>query len=215
MIGKEIYKIWAPENSIWMPWVRPVPFVQMIESSKQKEYFNTTIPSIRYVNKAENNIAIIVDLPSYEGVCEGIGLAKLGFRPIPVYNGTNGQEGALSNIDNNSLEHSLMWGAFELKKLSLDEAANPVFLMDSDRMNSFKMNAKVYDNSWDIYSQDLPSSFFFLNHGIDSIIVRSDYIRRDLQKILYTYQKDGISVFQTNGYDEPKKVVIRKVKDKE
>lgn len=25
--NKEVYKIWAPENSIWSGWVRPVPFI--------------------------------------------------------------------------------------------------------------------------------------------------------------------------------------------
>lgn len=28
MIGKEIYKIWAPFDCMWTDWVRPVPFVR-------------------------------------------------------------------------------------------------------------------------------------------------------------------------------------------
>ena len=40
MIGKEIYKIWAPTNKKWVDWVRPVPFVMIDENYKVNEFCN-------------------------------------------------------------------------------------------------------------------------------------------------------------------------------
>ena len=34
MKGKDIYKIWAKENSKWANWIRPVPFVGINENMK-------------------------------------------------------------------------------------------------------------------------------------------------------------------------------------
>ena len=38
MKGKDIYKIWAKENSKWANWIRPVPFVGINENMKIYEF---------------------------------------------------------------------------------------------------------------------------------------------------------------------------------
>ena len=211
MIGKEIYKIWAPYGARWTNWIRPVPFVQL-NHIKTEEHFNNNIPKISYIDCCKTNMGIIIDLPSYEGVNEGIALAKLGFRPIPIYNGTNGQAGAISTVNNTALELSLIWGGLHLKNITLKDNAPPAFLLDSNRMNRFKMSEKVYDNSWDLYSQDVPTANFLLKSGINEIILRSDIMRKDVAKILYDYQKEGLTIFYTDGYELPKVIKIKKPK---
>lgn len=211
MIGKEIYKIWAPFGAKWTDWIRPVPFTQL-NNVKSEEYFNNYIPKINYIEDSKADIGIIIDLPSYESVNEGIALAKLGFRPIPIYNGTNGQAGAIATVDNTALELSLIWGAVQLKNIVLDDNGPPAFLLDSNRTNRFKMSEKVYDNSWDVCSQDMPTAKFLLNNGIKQIILRSNIIRKDIAKILYGYQKEGLTIFHTDGYVAPKVIKIKKPK---
>lgn len=215
MVGKEIYKIWAPVGTRWVDWVRPVPFVQIDETITSHEFFYNTIPTVHYIKGATKNTALVIDMPSYESVNEGIAVAKLGFRPIPIYNGVNAQLGAIATVDNTAIELSLIWGARQLKNTEIKNDAPPAFLLDSNRMNRFKMSDTVYDNSWDVYSQDLPTAEYFLNNGINKIIVRSDNIRKDLAKILYTYQKAGIKILHTEGYDKAKEVNIKKPKKKE
>lgn len=210
MTGKDIYKVWAPVGVKWIDWVRPVPFIEINDYSKTNEFCDFTIPNINYISELLEDTAIIVDLPNYDSIKEGIALAKLGFRPIPIYNGTNQQQGAMSNVDNHSIEIALVWGALELKQIEITNNAPPVFLLDSNRMHRFKMNVSIFDNSWDIYDQDIPTAEYFIKNGINKIIVRGQNIQKDLKVILYKFQKQGIKIFLTDGYEEPRMVNIRK-----
>ena len=47
-----------------------------------------------------------------------------------------------------------------------------------------------------------------------SIIVRSDILRKDLNKILYKFQKDGLKIYFTEGYDEPKLIKVKNIRYK-
>ena len=210
MIGRDIYNIWAPKGVKWIQWIRPVPFVAINEDFKAYDICDFTIPNITYINELPLNTAIIVDLSDDEGIKEGIGLAKLGFRPIPVYNGTEPQEGAMATVDNNVIEFGLIKGAMELQKITIANDAPPAFLLDSNRMHRYKMDESVFDNSWDIYPQDLPSAKYFLENGIDKIMVVGEKMQKDLKKILYKFQKDGIKISFVKRYEEPKEMVIRK-----
>lgn len=169
-----------------------------------------TIPHINYISEFSSDIAVIVDLPGNDSVKEGIAVARLGFRPIPIYNGTNEQTGAIPTVDNRDIQVALIKGALELQKTKISDNASPVFLLDSNRMDRFKMDDSVFDNSWDIYYQDMPSAEYFLKSNIKKIIVRGETIQKDLKKILYKFQKKGIKILFTCGYEEPKEVNIKK-----
>ena len=211
MIGKEIYKIWAPFDCKWTDWVRPVPFIQ-IDDEDFKVYKNANfdIPKINYIQELNENTAIIVDLPEYYSINDGIALSKFGYRPIPVFNGTSQTKGAKSTVDNHAVEIGLIFGAIELQKLNLKKDAPPVFLTDSNRLNRYKLDISIFDNSWDLYHQDLPSAEYFLENGINKIIVRGDSFSIDLKKILYIHQENGIKIYFTNGYEEPKEIRLKK-----
>lgn len=215
MTNKEAYKIWAPYGKRWVDWVRPVPFVSMNEYTKKYNFSGMSMTDIDYIDKSFNNTAIIVDLPGVQSVMEGVGLAKEGYRPIPVYNGTIEQSGARATVDNQSVGMALMWGAEKLADINISDDALPVFLLDSNRLNRFKMKISVFDNSWDIYHQDLPSAEYFINNGILKIVVVGERISKDLKKIFYGFQKKGISIYLKKEYEMPKKVLIRKQFDKD
>lgn len=215
MTGKEVYKIWAPAGRKWIDWVRPVPFVQIDdEDFKVYKSGNFSIPKINYINEFQKDIAIIVDLPEYYSINEGIALSKIGYRPIPVYNGTAETKGARATVDNHAVEAGLIWGAMELEKTELENDAPPVFLVDSNRLNRYKLDISIFDNSWDLYPQDIPSAEYFLKNGIDKIIIRGNSFNIDLKKILYKHQEKGMKIYFTEGYEEPKIVKLKKIKDK-
>ena len=215
MTGKEVYKIWAPFDAKWIDWVRPVPFVQIDdEDFKIYRNGNFNIPKINYIKELEENIAIIVDLPEHYSINDGVALAKLGYRPIPVFNGTAETKGAKATVNNHAVESGLIWGGIELQKLNLKQDAPPVFLTDSNRLDRHKLDISIFDNSWDLYHQDLPSAEYFLKNGIDKIIVRGNSFNKDLKKILYRHQEKGMKIYFTEGYDEPEEVKLKKVKDK-
>ena len=215
MTGKEVYKIWAPTGSKWTDWVRPVPFVQIDdEDFKVYKSRNFSIPKINYINEFQKDTAIIVDLPEYYSINEGIALSKIGYRQIPVYNGTAETKGARATVDNHAVETGLIWGAMELEKTELENDAPPVFLVDSNRLNRYKLDISIFDNSWDLYPQDIPSAEYFLKNGIDKIIIRGNSFNIDLKKILYKHQEKGMKIYFTEGYEEPKIVKLKKIKDK-
>ena len=58
MLSKEVYKIWAPYNGIWSPWVRPVPFVFIDENVDNKEYESFNIPSVIYLNNDDERFKL-------------------------------------------------------------------------------------------------------------------------------------------------------------
>ncbi len=210
MTAREIFKIWAPIAARWVEWVRPVPFINI--NSTTKIYTTTSFnePVIEYIIELKSDTAIIIDLPEGNAIVEGIELAKLGYRPIPIYNGTNPQPGAMALVENQGIENALIWGAKRLENMKIAHDAPPIFLLDSNRMHRYKMNTSVFDNSWDIYDQDIPSANYFLDHGITKIIVKSEKIQNDLIKILYKFQNKGIKIYFTNGYEEPQVYIVKK-----
>ena len=197
---KEIYKIWAPENDKWSGWVRPVPFVGINDKSKQYVNSNVSLPAIEYAEELTEKTAIIVDLPGRDSLLEGLSLAKIGYRPVPTYNGTMEQKGARATVDNQSIGEMLLWGATALADMELEEDLPPAFLLDKNRLQRYKLNGAIFDNSYDVYSQDLPTAEYFVNNGINRIIVVCDSLSKDLKKILKTYKKKKLVVKEVKRF---------------
>lgn len=210
MTDKELYRIWAPLGKKWIEWVRPVPFVEIHEYSKDYNITMFEVPALDFPEKKFGDAALIVDLPGAESVEVGIALAKEGYRPIPAFNGTIEQPGSRTTVDNQSVGMALLSGASELQKIELADDAKPAFLLDSNRLHRFRISVSVFDNSWDIYPQDMPSADYLLNNGIHKVVVIGERLSRDLKKILYEYQKKKIDIYLKKGFNEPKKVRVHK-----
>lgn len=205
MNNKDIYKIWAPANTKWVDWTRPVPFIGIGKQSKKFQPSNLLQTTSSFSDILDSSTAIIVDLPSTQSIEVGILLAQqYGYRPIPIYNGTIEQKGARATTDNSSISNALIWGAYILSHTELKKDAPPVFLTDKNRLQRHKVDLSIFDNSWDVYHQDLPSEEYFLNNGITKILVISDNLSKDLKKIFSEYPKKKIQIFLTDGYKDPK-----------
>ena len=194
MTNKECYRIWAPVGKKWTDWVRPVPFIAARENVKGYHVGELLIPSIDFIDESWENAAVIVDLPGDESIEVGLALASKGYRPIPIYNGTIEQENARATVDNQTVGAALLCGATILKEIEIEDEALPAFLIDKNRLNRFKMDESVFDNSWDVYPQDLPSADYFLNNGIQKIIVISDSLSKDLKEVFRKFKKKKISI---------------------
>ena len=212
MTAKETYQMWAPSKTKWTDWVRPVPFIGIDHPEQIHELIDYEIPSINYIKEVKNNTAIIIDIDGIDSIKEGIALAKIGYRPIPIFNGTNPPAKTLSTTNNKIIEPLLVWGAQELQNIKIDNTAPPVFLLDKNRLNRYKTSRGIFDNSWDIYPQDIPSHKYLKEQNIDTIIIRALNLNKDLEKILYKYQINNINILFTNGYEEPKPIKIKKQK---
>ena len=209
MVGREAFKIWAPPGCKWSAWVRPVPFI-FYNPDTLSQVMSYTLPDIFFTEELQSDTAIFVDLPDYEGVKVGLALAKLGWQPVPLYNGTDEKPGGKAITENHSIEYALIWGAGVLSGIDIKKDAPPAFLIDSNRMHRYRPDASVFDNSWDLYSQDIPSADYFLENEITKIVVFGEKIQKDLKRIFYKLQKKGIEFYFTKGYKEPERVAIRK-----
>ena len=209
MTGKDLYKIYAPIDAKWTNWVRPVPFVA-IDTYNVQANSRWEDRKVLFIDKYEKDTAIFVDLPNEESIEVGITLAKIGYRPIPVYNGVNEQIGSKPILEPSIIESSLIIGGEKLKQINLANDANPVFLLDSNRTNRHRANETIFDNSWDIYGQDIPSYNYFIKNGINKIIIVGSTIQRDLRKIFFKFQDAGIDFFVSNGYSKPQKIILKK-----
>ena len=209
MRGKEIYKIYAPNGAKWIDWVRPVPFVA-IDTYNRKTIANFLDREAMFLKKYQQDTAIFIDLPGKESIELGIGLAHIGYRPIPVFNGTDEQQGSQATTNTYLIESYLINGSQKLKNIELKNDANPTFLLDSHRTNRYRAKESIFDNSWDLYKQDIPSAEYFKQNGITKIIVVGETIQRDLKKIFLKFQEKGIDIYITDGYTLPKKVKLTK-----
>ena len=209
MRGKEIYKIYAPNGAKWIDWVRPVPFVA-IDTYNRKPIANFLDRKAMFLKKYQQDTAIFIDLPGKESIELGIGLAHIGYRPIPVFNGTDEQQGSQATTNTYLIESCLINGSQKLKNIKLKNDANPTFLLDSHRTNRYRAKESIFDNSWDLYKQDIPSAEYFKQNGITKIIVVGETIQRDLKKIFLKFQEKGIDIYITDGYTLPKKVKLTK-----
>lgn len=209
MIGKEIYKIYAPPGVKWTEWVRTVPFIA-IDTYNRKPSANWIDRKVMFLKQYEPNTAIFIDLPGKESIELGISLAYIGYRPIPLFNGTDEQEGSQPTTDSYLIESCLINSSEKLKNIQLKSDTNPAFLLDSYRTNRYRAKESIFDNSWDLYKQDIPSFEYFRKNNISKIIVVGNAIQRDLKKIFLEFQKEGIEIYLTDGYLPAKKVILTK-----
>jgi len=200
----EVYKVWAPDDALWSQWAKPVLFM----SSPAKSFKELEIPEVNWIQSLESQTMIIVDLPSESGVIESLALARLGYRPVPLYNGVNGRTSSMI-VPVGEIATALFGGADTLSSYSIRPDAPPVFMLDSNRMNQTGRMPGVYDNRWCVFPQDMPSAAFLINAGIRRIIVRSDQIRNDLSHILLRYQQEGIEINLCKGEKIEKVSVVK------
>ena len=208
MTEKEVYRIWAPFGKKWVDWVRPVAFVKHHMYDRGYYLLAEELPLILFQQTCEKDTAYIVDLPGAESVYMGLALARLGYRPIPVYNGTIEQSEAGAKVDNISVGKALRQCAGMLRDLSFEEDAPPVFMTDSNRLNCFRKNRALFDNSWDLYAQDLPSGDYLRKNGISKVVIVGSKVRRDLKKILYRYQKKEIEIYKVKDFEKQVKIKV-------
>lgn len=194
------FKTWAPDDVFWSQWAKPVLFTQ----SPQTNYSGLYIPELQWISRADYNTMVIVDLQGEESVAEGIALARIGYRPVPLYNGVSGPSSGSMVINVSNLVLSLFDGANLLNSLNLRHDAPPAFLLDSRRMNSQGRQPGKYDNRWCIFPQDMPSAACLQRNGITNIVVRADKVRDDLAHILYRYQEKGIGIRLCGGTTLPR-----------
>lgn len=196
------YKAWAPFDSPWGQWAKPILFVGERQTPLQgNETIEMDIPQ-DLSNMYDSQTAIIVDLPGKQGVLKGLGLAEDGYRPVPLYNGVPAEKvGSLKPIvETQGMIDGLLAGALYLDGLTIPANAPPAFLLDYDRAKASAESDDLYDNRWSVDLADVPQASVLLAQGINRVVVWTrGELNEDLGPILAMYQAGGIALFLYRG----------------
>lgn len=191
---------------LWSQWAKPVLFSQPVSPDGELP----DLPAPSWASEADRKTMLIVDLPGEKSVLEGLALAGMGYRPVPLYNGVYTPYKDAMVIDVTSIVKTLYQGAGLLASFSLHPEAPPAFLLDANRMKGEAHQAGRYDNRWCIFPQDMPSADFLLAQGIQEIYVRTKYPQNALSHILKRYQEKGIRIFHSGDNGTLKELMVVK-----
>lgn len=203
MTRDEIFNAWAPPDSRWSPWVKPVLFATI-----QPPPFAAPLPEweAAWAPPPSDNVALVIDLPGVDGVAAGLALAARGYQPVPLYNSVpgptpflnpTGMLTATSLIDVAPIVTALSSGAEQLQATHLPDGP-PVFLLDANRRGEGQVfTPGRFDNRSISFVTDFPSANFLLAHGIRRAILvqmTGDEPQPDLAHTLRRWQEAGIAI---------------------
>src|SRR6185295_1584833 len=146
--------------------------------------------------------------PGALSVVAGLALAERGFRPVPLYNGTDGPNPV---VKTEGLVRALGAGSQRLKPLTMAPDARPAFLLDSNRLDARgTADGGYYDNRWVVLPQDFPSANFLRSRGITKVLIIQRGISapsQDLSHVLLRWQQGGLLLrsldLETNAIVDP------------
>lgn len=193
MKREEIFTTWAPPGATWSLWARPVLFAQMTEADDEPERSEPWRDIETNWAPSASGCALVLDVSGAEAVWLALALAGRGFRPVPLYNGCTGPH---ETIGQGSLMTALRQGARSLKTLSFDDRG-VAFLLDSRRQGLGSPPPGAFDNRWQTFPQDFPSSSFLQARGIRrAILVQHGRWKpaTDLAHVLRRWQEAGIRI---------------------
>jgi hypothetical protein len=211
MTSEEVYRIWAPSESVWSPWVAPVAFIELECDGRSLPEFSAA--GIHLPGLSEPGTACVIDLPGWQSVQLATALARhSGYRPVPLFNaspGPSSSEFSISDapkrrtsvVDMSALLDALCWATDIMRGVSLQPSAPPAFLVDSKRLSGVP-EEKMFDNRWIVFPQDFPSAKFLQSQGISRVLlVQSDSRppQDDLAHVLLRWQQSGIRIIASTN----------------
>jgi hypothetical protein len=214
MTKDSVFAAWAPDISIWTPWVKPVVFahIDRWRSDLPPSFLNTGDVSWAISRGGQ---AIVADLPSDIGVTFGVQLARMGYRPVPLYNALPGPANVL---EMGAILSALELMAEELAPLPLPADAPPAFLLDARRRGEgIAPSPGMFDNRSISLPTDFPSANLLLSRGIRRVLlIQQNQLdpQADLAHTLRRWQEAGIEIIakRLDDMNAPARIDVPKPK---
>ena len=211
MNGSQLFEVWAPQDSVWSPWAKPACFAEMppdIPGAAMPVYSGAEPPEGTFdAGPIDTWTAFVVDMPGLRSVEVGLGLARAGYRPVPMFN-TAYHAAAIVPVA--EILRKLHKAEPEMRSLMIASEAPPAFLLDARRLEPSTAAAPgKFDNRWVVFPQDFPSANFLLAAGIRHVILlqerrHGEQPRPDLAHVLRRWQEAGLAIhLQDPDLDEP------------
>jgi hypothetical protein len=198
MTGEEAFAVWAPEESIWSPWAKPVLFAADGEVAAAVAPPATAV-DVSWSPAATRRTALVIELPGAVAVAAALALAERGYRPVPLFNSSFGPQAVVPVGPLRALRAALLDGCARLASARLPPEAPPAFLLDSDRKGVEPPAPEKFDNRWVVFAQDFPSASFFRRQGVESVLLvtpRGAVVALDLEHVLYRWREGGLGLLR-------------------
>jgi hypothetical protein len=209
MDAQQLYEVWAPPESVWSRWAKPVLFAapgQLPSPATTPAEGAGGLEGLRFATWSDPQTAYVIDLPGARSIEAGLELARARYRPVPLFNTTHHPFAVISVLP---ILEWLASGAEELRALSLPPQAPPVFLLDSRRLSpAAPPGPGKFDNRWVVFPQDFPSAGFLHSQGIRRVVLLQEKTGEppalDLAHVLLRWKQGGLELFvQAPGSAEP------------
>ncbi len=206
MNKEEIFSVWAPDDSPWSPWAKPVLFAHTQLSNTP---FSEAAPDVSWSPPPGAKVALVLDLPGSLGVLTGLALASRGYRPVPLYNAVplpHGQpiqdplltRNAVAAVNVLPILAALKGSAEKLAELKLPSDAPPAFLLDANRCGDrLNMTPGDFDNRSVSFTTDFPSANFLVSREIQRVrLIQEGNLQpqSDLVHTLRRWQDGGLQL---------------------
>jgi hypothetical protein len=201
---EETYEAWAPRAGAWSPWVKPVLFASgalfppPVDPNAPVPISNPVPPAppTAILPRADGTMAVVIDWPGAVGLAYALELAKLGYRPIPLYASAAPISPAVSSVDVWPIIDALKTGAKALRELALKDDAPPAFVLDSNR-NKGGAVPGMFDNRTVSFPTDFPSARLLKERGLRTIALvqeKRGQPEPDLSHTLRAFEDGGLHI---------------------
>lgn len=200
MSPEDMFAVWAPSESVWSRWAKPVLFAH----SDAIPTINpppspVELPRLDWVPDVTEHVALVLDLPGAVGVELGVELAKRGYRPVPLYNALPGPVGDHALVEVWPIVRALEHGAASLAKSAPPPDAPPAFLLDAHRAGRSPTPEleRWFDNRSVSFPTDFPSALFLRERGVSNAMLVWDdgpLPEEDLAHTLLRWQQAGLTL---------------------
>lgn len=209
MTPEELLNVWTRHAGAWSLWTRPILFAQMSNESAAGSTISETETGSRVKSAldsafikllttepyASGHTILFIDLPGEESTWMGLAVSELGYCPVPVFNACTGPAEV---IPQGPMIAALQAGGHLLASRAATDGP-PAFLLDSRRMTPARTPIVPgdFDNRWQIFPQDLPSSAFLTERGFNRVLLiqrDSRQPQEDVTHVLRRWQEAGLSI---------------------
>ncbi len=196
---QHLFETWAPSASPWAAWAKPVLFAHRPPAAGA-DFGEATSPGA--IPASDGATAVVVDLPGPAGVTAAVPLARLGYRPVPVYNAVPAGAGVPAAVDVGAILSALAATAADLRAVRLAADAPPAFLLDAGRRVAragVTLGPGVFDNRSVSLPTDFPSAGRLRAAGVRRIVLVQPTTAppaSDLAHTLRRWQDGGLPILR-------------------
>lgn len=221
-LQREVFDAWAPPGATWSAWAKPVMFAHLyvgVGAGEAEAMLEMASPEpCPWCPPADGRTLCVIDIAGSKGVDQALSLARLGYRPVPLYNALPGSRGPLGSkqvIDYSGVAAALERAARELVHFALPDDAPPAFVLDARRRGTTTLPPVPgdFDNRSVSLPTDFPSGHLLVSRGIRRALlvqVEGGQPQVDLAHTLLRWQEAGIEIWSTSpeATATPKQITV-------